>query len=62
MMQETCGKHVKYVTGECMLFVPIRKEDNDNFDNCDANRQSNNTNENTKKNKQIIRLTKRHDT
>ena len=36
MMQETCGKHVKYVTGECMLFVPIRKEDNDNFDNCNA--------------------------
>lgn len=36
MMQETLGKHVKYVTGECMLFVPIRKEDNDNFDNCNA--------------------------
>ena len=29
MMQETLGKHVKYVTGECMLFVPIRKEDKD---------------------------------
>ena len=26
MMQETCGKYVKYVTGACMLFVPIRKE------------------------------------
>ena len=36
MMQETCGKHVKYVTGACILFVPIRKEDNDNFDNCNA--------------------------
>ena len=29
MVQETRGKHVKYVTGECMLFVPIRKEDKD---------------------------------
>ena len=25
VMQETLGKHVMYVKGECMLFAPIKK-------------------------------------
>ena len=35
-MQKTPFKHAEYVKGECTLFTPIRKEENDNFKNCNA--------------------------